>query len=100
MKRSALMVSTKFLWGAASAAYQVEGAWQADGKGLSNWDLYTNVYRATEAVTGKHETGNVAINAYDRAQYLQDIALMRELGINCYRFSLSWARILPDGVGR
>lgn len=94
------MASTKFLWGAASAAYQVEGAWQADGKGLSNWDLYTNVYRATEPVTGKHETGNVAINAYDRAQYLQDIALMRELGINCYRFSLSWARILPDGVGR
>lgn len=94
------MVSTKFLWGAASAAYQVEGAWQADGKGLSNWDLYTNVYRATETVTGKHETGNVAINAYDRAQYLQDIALMRELGITGYRFSLSWARILPDGVGR
>ncbi|MBN9060379.1 MAG: family 1 glycosylhydrolase, partial [Rhizobiales bacterium] len=94
------MVSTRFLWGAASAAYQVEGAWQADGKGLSNWDLYTNVYRATESVTGRQETGNVAINAYDRAQYLADIALMRELGINCYRFSLSWARILPDGVGR
>lgn len=94
------MGSTKFLWGAASAAYQVEGAWQADGKGLSNWDIYTNVYRATEPVTGKQETGNVAINAYDRAQYLEDIALMRKLGINCYRFSLSWARLLPDGVGR
>jgi beta-glucosidase len=94
------MVSTKFLWGAASAAYQVEGAWQADGKGLSNWDIYTNVYRATEPVTEKHETGNVAINAYDRTQYLEDIALMRKLGINCYRFSLSWARLLPDGVGK
>ena len=42
-----------FLWGAASAAYQVEGAWQADGKGLSNWDVYTNRYRITEAVIGK-----------------------------------------------
>lgn len=94
------MGSTKFLWGAASAAYQVEGAWQADGKGLSNWDIYTNVYRATEPVTGKQETGNIAINAYDREQYLQDIALMRQLGLNCYRFSLCWSRLLPDGVGK
>jgi beta-glucosidase len=100
LKGAPCMGPTKFLWGAASAAYQVEGAWQADGKGLSNWDIYTNVYRATEPVTGRHETGNVAINAYDRAQYLEDIALMRKLGLNCYRFSLSWARLLPDGVGR
>ncbi|MCX5496170.1 family 1 glycosylhydrolase [Kaistia dalseonensis] len=91
---------TAFLWGAASASYQVEGGWQADGKGLCNWDVYTNVYRVTEPVSGKQETGNVAINAYDRAQYLQDIALMQSLGLNAYRFSISWARLLPDGVGR
>jgi beta-glucosidase len=100
LKGEPCMGSTRFLWGAASAAYQVEGAWQADGKGLSNWDIYTNVYRATEPIIGRHETGNVAINAYDRAQYLEDIALMRALGINCYRFSLCWARLLPDGEGR
>ena len=90
----------EFLWGAASASYQVEGAWQAEGKGISNWDLYTNVHRVTELVTGRQQTGNVAINAYDRRQYLGDIALMRELGLGCYRFSLSWARILPEGTGR
>ncbi len=90
----------QFLWGAASAAYQVEGAWQAAGKGLSNWDVYTNVYHVTEVGAGRQETGNVAINAFDRTQYLADIALMQELGINAYRFSLAWTRILPDGTGR
>jgi beta-glucosidase len=89
----------RFLWGAASAAFQVEGAWQADGKGLSKWDVYTNRDRITEAVVGKQHTANVAINAYDRRQYLGDIALMRDLGIDAYRFSLSWPRILPAGTG-
>lgn len=93
------MTKGAFLWGAASASYQVEGAWQADGKGLSNWDVYTNRYRLTEAVVGVQQTGNVAINAYDRTQYLADIRLMQEVGIDAYRFSLSWPRIFPDGVG-
>ncbi len=93
------MAGSGFLWGAASAAYQVEGAWQADGKGLSNWDVYTNEDRITEPVVGKLETGNVAINAYDRAQYRKDIALMRDRGLNAYRFSISWPRILPSGTG-
>ncbi len=84
-----------FLWGAATAAYQVEGGWQADGKGLSVWDVYTNIDRM--AVGG--ETANVALNMYDRAQYLKDIALLKDLGINAYRFSINWPRILPDGVG-
>jgi beta-glucosidase len=92
--------SEDFIWGAASAAYQVEGGWQADRRGLSKWDVYTNRDRVTEAVTGKQETGNVAINQYSREQYLKDIATMRDLGINAYRFSISWPRILPDGVGR
>jgi beta-glucosidase len=93
-------VASRFVWGTASASYQVEGGWQADGKGLSNWDVYTNRDRITVPATGKQETGNVACNTYDRDQYLRDIALMRELGANAYRFSLSWARILPEGTGR
>lgn len=88
-----------FLFGAASAAYQVEGACQADGKGESNWDVWTNVDRVSEPISGKVETGNVAINAYDRAQYLADIALMQRLGLDCYRFSIAWTRLLPEGTG-
>jgi beta-glucosidase len=90
----------KFLWGAASAAYQIEGGWDQGGRGLSKWDVYTNRYHVTESTTGKVETGNVSINAYDRGQYLKDIALMREFGIDAYRFSVSWPRVLPEGVGR
>lgn len=92
--------SERFLWGAASAAYQVEGGWDADGKGLSKWDVYTNRFNITEPTTGKRETGNVAINAYDRDQYRKDIAMMREAGLNAYRFSTSWPRVLPEGIGR
>ncbi len=66
---------------------------------LSKWDVYTNDERITEKVVGVQHTGNVAINTYDRAQYLKDIALMRDLGLNAYRFSLSWPRILPEGTG-
>jgi beta-glucosidase len=84
-----------FLWGAATAAYQVEGGWQADGKGPSVWDVYTNVDR----MAANGETANVALNMYDRAQMLEDIALLKALGVNAYRFSLNWPRILPDGVG-
>ena len=89
-----------FIWGVASAAYQVEGAYQADGKGLSNWDVYTNDYHVTEGMIGENQTGNVSINQYDRKQYLQDIALMKKLGVNTYRFSLSWARLIPEGTGK
>ena len=88
-----------FFWGTAGSAYQTEGAWQADGKSPSNWDVYTNTHRVVERLTGRQETGNVAINAYDRAQWRADVALMRRLGINAHRFSLSWARLIPDGVG-
>jgi beta-glucosidase len=90
----------RFLWGAASSAYQVEGGWQAGGRGLSKWDLYTNRDRVAEKVSGTQGTGNVAINQYSREQYLKDIATMRDLGIDAYRFSVSWPRVLPEGVGR
>ncbi len=92
--------SGKFIWAVASASYQVEGAYQADGKGLSNWDIYTNQYHVTEAFTGKNQTGNIAINAYDRKQYLKDIALMKQLGVTAYRFSIAWTRLLPEGIGK
>ena len=90
----------EFLWGAASAAYQVEGGWDKDGRGLSKWDIYTNEWHITVPQIGKNQTGNVAINAYDRDQYLNDIALLKELGVNAYRFSISWPRVLPAGHRR
>jgi beta-glucosidase len=88
-----------FLWGVATAAYQVEGAYQTDGKGESKWDFLTNKVGITQFTIGEKQTGNVSINMYDRTQYLKDIQLMKELGINAYRFSLDWSRIIPDGTG-
>jgi beta-glucosidase len=90
---------SKFMWGVASASYQVEGAYLKDGKSLSNWDVYTNKYHITKPFVGVDHNGNIALNTYDRKQYLQDIALMKKLGVNCYRFSLSWSRLLPNGTG-
>ena len=90
----------KFIWGVASASYQVEGAYQADGKGESNWDAYTNKYEMTIAFTGTTQNANVSANQYERKQYLKDFALMKELGVTHYRISLSWARILPNGTGK
>lgn len=93
------ITKTPFLWGVATCAYQVEGAYQTDGKGESKWDFLTNTVRITEKVIGQNHTGNVSINMYDRTQYLKDIALMKELGVNSYRMSLDWSRIIPDGTG-
>jgi Glycosyl hydrolase family 1 len=89
----------QFLWGVSTSAYQVEGAHQADGKGRSVWDVYTNDFHLTAPVIGNSDTGNVAANMYDRDQYLADITLMKRLGVNAYRFSISWSRILPGGTG-
>lgn len=83
-----------FIWGAASSAYQTEGAYLEDGKGLSIWDLFT---RRKGKIKGD-ETGNAATSFYHR--YIQDIILMEFLGIRNFRFSLSWSRLLPDGLGR
>ncbi len=88
------------MWGVASASYQVEGAYKADGKGLSNWDVYTNDYQVTKVMGGENQTGNVSVNQYDRTQYLKDFALMKQLGVTHYRFSISWARLLPNGTGK
>lgn len=82
-----------FLFGAASASYQVEGAWNEDGKGVTNWDLFSKIPGKTFEATN----GDVAVDHYHR--YKEDIKLMAEMGLESYRFSLSWARIIPDGDG-
>lgn len=86
-----------FIWGVSSAAYQIEGAYQEDGKGLNIWDVYTNTVNEPEYV--KHnETGNVACDHYHR--YKEDIQYIKALGVKAYRFSINWTRILPDGTGK
>jgi beta-glucosidase len=90
-----------FLWGAASAAYQVEGGTKADGRGPNTWDKYLNPpYSLAKMATGQDVNGDIAINEYDRNQYEKDVKLMKELGINTYRLSISWSRILPEGTGK
>jgi beta-glucosidase len=82
-----------FLWGAATAAYQIEGAWNEDGRGESIWDRFSHSpYRVLNG-----DTGDVACDHYHRMP--QDVALMKELGLQTYRFSISWPRVLPQGRG-
>lgn len=83
-----------FLWGAASAAYQVEGAWDKEGKGISNWDQFVRI----PGKTYKGTTGDVAVDHYHR--YLEDVRLMAEMGLKAYRFSVAWTRIFPNGRGK
>src|SRR5690606_32894159 len=82
-----------FLFGAASASYQVEGAANEDGKGPTNWDVFSKIPGKTFEGTN----GDIAVDHYHR--YKEDIRLMAEMGLESYRFSVSWARILPDGDG-
>ena len=76
-----------FLWGCASAAYQVEGAYLEDGKGMSVWDEFVRIPNKTF----KGSTGDVAVDFYHR--YKEDIALMAKCGMKTYRFSIAWSRI-------
>jgi beta-glucosidase len=82
-----------FIWGAATAAYQVEGAWNEDGKGENIWDRFSHTPGKVEL----GHTGDVACDQYHL--YPQDIELMTKLGLHAYRFSISWSRILPNGRG-
>lgn len=82
-----------FLWGSASAAYQVEGGWDADGKGVSNWDQFVRI----PGKTFKATTGDKAVDHYHR--YKEDVKLMAEMGLKTYRFSIAWTRIYPNGNG-
>ena len=80
-----------FLWGAASAAYQIEGAYNEDGKGLSIWDALSDGH----IVHG--ENGNITCDHYHR--FREDVALMKQIGLKAYRFSVSWPRVIPrEGV--
>ena len=83
-----------FLWGAATAAYQIEGSPLADGAGPSIWQRFSH----TPGMMTNGDTGDVACDHYNL--YRQDVALMSAIGLNAYRFSISWSRILPDGTGR
>ena len=83
-----------FLWGSASAAYQIEGAWNEDGKGPSVWDTFTKIPGKTFQGTN----GDVAVDHYHR--YKEDVALMNEMGLKAYRFSIAWSRIYPEGRGK
>jgi beta-glucosidase len=82
-----------FTWGVASSAYQIEGAWNEDGKGLSIWDTFTH----TQGRIVNDENGDTSIDHYHR--YSQDIELMAALGLKHYRFSTAWTRLLPNGTG-
>jgi beta-glucosidase len=82
-----------FNWGVATAAYQIEGAYAADGKGASIWDSFSQ--KKKKIFAGQH--GNTACDSYNR--YPQDIRLMSQLHIPNYRFSLGWSRIFPNGTG-
>jgi beta-glucosidase len=83
-----------FVWGAATASYQVEGAWDEGGKGESIWDRFSHT--PDKVLNG--DTGDVACDHYHL--WREDVALMKNLGLNAYRFSVSWPRILPKGRGR
>lgn len=85
--------SKDFKWGTATAAYQIEGSATADGRGPSIWDTFAK----TPGKVFNGDNGDMACDSYHR--YEEDIALMNQLGIQSYRFSVSWSRILPDGDG-
>ncbi len=94
MKTSKILFPRNFAWGVATAAYQIEGAWNEDGKGESIWDRFShspgNILDGT--------TGDIACDHYRR--FPEDIKLMQELGIKNYRMSISWPRVMPSGRGK
>jgi beta-glucosidase len=82
-----------FFWGAATAAYQIEGAWNQDGKGESIWDRFSH----TPGKIKNGDTGDIACDSYHR--WREDVALLRAMNLTSYRFSISWPRIQPGGFG-
>src|SRR3954465_14767189 len=92
-QRAGLRFPDGFVWGAATASYQIEGAANEDGRGVSIWDTFS---RTPGKVFAGH-TGDVACDHYHR--YVDDVAMMGDLGLASYRYSISWPRIQPDGTG-
>ena len=82
-----------FLWGGATASYQCEGAWNEDGKGLGEWDVFSH----ESPLNVNNVTGDISCDFYHR--YKEDIDMMKQGKQNTFRFSISWARILPNGTG-
>ena len=91
---SKIIFPEDFIWGAATSSYQIEGAYNEDGKGESIWDRFAH----TPGKIFEGHTGDIACDHYHR--YKEDVQLMKEIGIKSYRFSISWPRIFPDGKGK
>uniref|UniRef100_A0A8D0FV93 Lactase n=1 Tax=Strix occidentalis caurina TaxID=311401 RepID=A0A8D0FV93_STROC len=83
-----------FWWSVATAAYQIEGGWRADGKGLSIWDQFSH----TPLKISNDDTGDVACDSYHKIE--ADVEMLKSLKVSHYRFSISWSRVLPDGTTR
>ena len=92
-EHAAITFPDGFLWGAATAAYQIEGAAHDGGRGLSVWDTFSH----TEGKVANRHTGDIACDHYHRVE--QDVAMMAQLGLQSYRFSIAWSRVMPDGRG-
>ena len=83
----------KFIWGVATSACQIEGGTTKDGRGLSIWDVFSSVRGNIK----NNDTPTIACDSYKK--WKEDISLLKYLGVNSYRFSVSWSRILPNGAG-
>ncbi|KIU29886.1 beta-glucosidase [Sphingomonas melonis] len=94
MKSQDVSFPKDFLWGCATASYQIEGAVKEDGRGQTNWDVFSH----TPGKVANGDTGDVACDSYHR--YKDDIALLKALGVKAYRLSVAWSRIFPDGRGK
>ncbi|KAJ3592586.1 hypothetical protein NHX12_007713 [Muraenolepis orangiensis] len=81
-----------FIWSTATASYQIEGGWRADGKGLSIWDKFSH----TPLRVSNDDTGDIACDSYHKVE--EDVAMLKELRVTHYRFSIAWSRVLPDGT--